>query len=86
MVNILITGFFSYFNLKMTQKNNMKLAQILFVFTNVVYAYQGPIPPPPAPPPPPGLPIDGTVVFVFALALLYGVIKHLGFIKSKPKN
>lgn len=70
----------------MTQKNNMKLAQILFVFTNVVYAYQGPIPPPPAAPPPPGLPIDGTVVFVFALALLYGVIKHLGFIKSKPKN
>ena len=64
----------------------MKLAQILFVFANVEYAYQGAIPPPPSGPPPPGLPIDGAVVFVFVLALLYGVIKHLSFIKSKLKN
>ena len=64
----------------------MKLAQILFVFTNVVYAYQGPIPPPPSIPPPPGLPIDGAAIFVFMLALLYGAVKHLRFLKSKPKN
>jgi len=64
----------------------MKLAQILFVFTNVVYAYQGPIPPPPSGPPPPGLPIDGAAIFVFMLALLYGAVKHLRFLKSKPKN
>lgn len=64
----------------------MKLAQILFVFTNAVYAFQGPIPPPPSGPPPPGLPIDGAVIFVFVLALLYGVVKHLGFIKSKSKS
>jgi len=64
----------------------MKLAQILFVFTNAVYAFQGPIPPPPSGPPPPGLPIDGAVIFVFIFAIFYGVIKHLGFIKSKSKN
>mgnify|MGYP001815734848 FL=1 len=64
----------------------MKLAPILFVFTNVVYAYQGPIPPPPSGPPPPGLPIDGAAIFVFMLALLYGAVKHLRFLKSKPKN
>ena len=64
----------------------MKLAQILFVFTNVVYAFQGPIPPPPSGPPPPGLPIDGAVIIVFILALLYGTIKHLGIIKSKSKR
>jgi len=64
----------------------MKLAQILFVFTNVVYAYQGPIPPPPSGPPPPGLPIDGAVIFVFVLALFYGVIRHLNSIKPKSKS
>lgn len=64
----------------------MKLAQILFVFTNVAYAYQGPIPPPPSGPPPPGLPIDGAVIFVFVLALFYGVFKHLRLIKSKPRH
>ncbi|TJY34840.1 hypothetical protein [Pontimicrobium aquaticum] len=66
----------------------MKLTQILFVFTNVVYAYQGPIPPPPSDPsPPPGLPIDNGVFFVFILALLFGIIKHFNLIKSaKSKN
>lgn len=62
----------------------MKLAPILFVFANAVYAYQGPIPPPPSgPPPPPGLPIDGAVIFVLALGVLYGAIKHFNYIKSK---
>jgi len=64
----------------------MKIAQILFVFVNATYAYQGPPPPPPSGPVPPGLPIDGAVIFVFVLALFYGVIKRLNFIKSKPKS
>jgi len=29
-------------------------------------------PPPPSPPPPPGLPIDGAVIAVLCLGLLYG--------------
>jgi hypothetical protein len=65
----------------------MKIAQILFVFSNMVYTSQGgPVPPPPSGPPPVGLPIDGAVIFVFVLALIYGVVKHLGFVKSKPKR
>ena len=64
-------------------KKKMKLAPILFVFASAVYTYQGPIPPPPSGPPPPGLPIDGAVIFVLALGLLYGAIKHFNIIKSK---
>lgn len=64
----------------------MKIAQILFVFSNTLFDYQGPLPPVPSVPPPPGLPIDGAVIFVFVLALFYGVIKQLNVIKSKPKN
>lgn len=31
--------------------------------------------PPPSPPPPPGVPIDGDVLFLFLLALGYGIYK-----------
>ncbi|WP_257014116.1 hypothetical protein [Winogradskyella undariae] len=33
------------------------------------------MPQPPAPPPPPGLPIDGSIVVLFLLALSYGTYK-----------
>jgi hypothetical protein len=59
----------------------MTFAPILFVFTSVVSAIQGP--PPPAPPPPPGLPIDGAVIFVLILGVLYGIYKKLTSIKTK---
>jgi len=36
---------------------------------------QGGTPPPPMPPPPPGLPIDGAIVALFVIALVYGVYK-----------
>jgi hypothetical protein len=55
----------------------MTFAPILFVFTTVVAATQGP--PPPMPPPPPGLPIDGAVIFILFLGILYGIYK-----KTKP--
>ena len=59
----------------------MKLAPILFVFANAVYAYQGPIPPPPSGPPPPGLPIDGFIVFLFVLGVIYGAKKRYDLAK-----
>jgi len=48
--------------------------QILFIFTLLccgVYAQGGP----PPPPPPPGLPIDGGVLFLTAMAVAYGIKK-----------
>ncbi|WP_179334395.1 PID-CTERM protein-sorting domain-containing protein [Winogradskyella costae] len=53
-------------------------ASILVVFVSFASMAQGTtgsVPPPPAPPPPPGLPIDGGVVFLFILALSYGIYK-----------
>jgi hypothetical protein len=55
-------------------------ASILFVLMS--FECMGQIePPPPMPPPPPGLPIDGMVVIVLILGLLYGVKKRLECIK-----
>lgn len=59
----------------------MTFAPILFVFNNAVSVIQGP--PPPAPPPPPGLPIDGAVIFVLILGLLYGIYKKINQLKTK---
>jgi len=39
-------------------------------------------PPPPMPPPPPGLPIDGAVVALLILGLIYGVLKSRSLSKS----
>ena len=61
----------------------MKIAQILFVFTSVVYAHQGPLPPAPSVPPPPGLPIDGFIIFLFILGVIYGVKKRYDLSKTK---
>ena len=37
---------------------------------------QGSTPPPPMPPPPPpGLPIDGGIIALFVVALVYGIYK-----------
>ncbi len=62
----------------------MTFAPILFVFTNAVFLTQGP--PPPAPPPPPGLPIDGAVILVLVLGILYGVSKKTKPLKVKQKH
>ena len=40
-------------------------------------------PPPPVPPPPPGLPIDGELVSLFAVALLFGFYKIYTVLKKK---
>lgn len=66
----------------MTIQNKRKFASILFVLISFVCTAQlGGNPPPPMPPPPPGLPVDGAVVFVFVLGVLYGIKKRLELIK-----
>lgn len=65
----------------------MKLAPMIFVFINTLYAYQEHIPPPPSDPaPPPGLPIDGFAVFLFVLGIIYGVKKRYDTLKSNASN
>ena len=45
----------------------------------ITYVASGQIVPPPAPPPPPpGLPIDGGVIFLIIVGVLYGVKKVRG--------
>jgi hypothetical protein len=53
------------------------LASFLFLIIGLVSMAQGPsgMPPPPAPPPPPGLPIDGGIIALFVIALIYGIYK-----------
>lgn len=59
-------------------QNKKTIASILFVLISFVCLAQGSgNPPPPTPPPPPGFPIDGGVMGVLALGLLYGVKKLL---------
>lgn len=66
----------------MTIQNKRKFASILFVLISFVCTAQlGGNPPPPMPPPPPGLPVDGAVVFVLVLGILYGIKKKLELIK-----
>ncbi len=58
----------------------MTLAPILFVLANALYAFQDP--PPPGPPPPPGLTMDGSIILLIVLALLYGIIKKIMLVKT----
>ncbi|MFP4844520.1 hypothetical protein [Winogradskyella sp. PE311] len=44
---------------------------------------QGATPPPPTPPPPPGLPIDGGMMVLFVVALVFGIIKTHSISKNK---
>ena len=64
----------------MILQNKRKFASILFVLISFVCVAQD-TPPPPIPPPPPGLPVDGDVLFVLVIGLLYGVKKRIEFIK-----
>ena len=50
--------------------------KLLTIFV-VLFGIQGifaadPAPPPPTPPPPPGLPIDGGIVVLFVMAIIFG--------------
>lgn len=56
------------------QNKNM-LASILVFFIGFASMAQGAEPPPPGPPFPPGVPIDGAIVVLFAIAITYGAYK-----------
>ena len=72
---ILLAQLFLYFYtiFKRIHKKYM-LASVLVFLVGFVSMAQD-IPQPPAPPNPPGLPIDGGIVFLFLLALGYGIYK-----------
>jgi len=68
----------------MRLQNKLKLASILFLLVSFVCAAQGlDNPPPPMPPPPPGLPIDGQVIFLLALGLIFGAYYRIKYSKQK---
>lgn len=70
--------FFIHLLRKMKINTKMILAPILFSLTSMSSMAQGlGNPPPPMPPPPPGLPIDGPLLFLLAIALIYGVKKTI---------
>jgi len=63
---------------KIMVQNKRKFASILFVLISFVCTAQlGGDPPPPMPPPPPGLPVDGAVLFVLLLGILFGIKKKI---------
>ena len=59
---------------KMKINTKMYLASISFTMTSLLCMAQG-VPPPQGPPPPPGLPIDGPVIIVLVIGLIYGILK-----------
>lgn len=73
----------------MIVQNKKTLASILFILISFVCtAAQRPEPPQPAPmgaPPPPGLPIDGGLIFLFAVAIIYGAYKSFKLFKKSTE-
>ena len=79
-INFFVSSLFLIHLRKMIIQNKRKFASILFVLISFVCTAQD-TPPPPIPPPPPGLAIDGFVLFVLVLGLIYGIKKRLEFLK-----
>ena len=59
----------------------LTLIVVLFSFQAAIAA--NPTPPPPTPPPPPGLPIDGSLVVLFFIALVTGYYLSKKYISTK---
>jgi len=66
--------FLYFYTIFKRMHNKYMLASVLVFLVGFVSMAQD-IPQPPAPPNPPGLPIDGGIVFLFLLALGYGIYK-----------
>ncbi len=55
---------------------NRIILLLAFIFTMAEsFAAPNDPPPPSSPPPPPGLPVDGGIMILFAVSLLYGIYK-----------
>jgi hypothetical protein len=53
----------------------MRILLVAAVFFLSNFSFAAPEPPPPTTPPPPGLPIDGGLVIMVVLGLLFGAYK-----------
>ena len=62
-------------------KKILTLIVVLFSVQAAIAA--NPTPPPPTPPPPPGLPIDGSLVVLFFIALVTGYYLSKKYISTK---
>ncbi|MCO4822380.1 MAG: hypothetical protein KC469_09950 [Flavobacteriaceae bacterium] len=62
-------------------QNRRKIASVLFVLISFVCAAQDAPEPPPATSPP-GTPIDGWVLIVLLIGLIYGVYKSFKLVKQ----
>ena len=62
---------------------NKILTLIVVLFSVQAAIAANPTPPPPTPPPPPGLPIDGSLVVLFFIALVTGYYFSKKYISIK---
>ena len=62
---------------------NKTLSLIIVIFSVQAVIAANPTPPPPTPPPPPGLPIDGSLVVLFFIALVTGYYLSKKYISTK---
>ena len=62
---------------------NKILTLIVVLFSVQAAIAADPTPPPPTPPPPPGLPIDGSLVVLFFIALVAGYYLSKKYISTK---
>ena len=62
---------------------NKILTLIVVLFSVQAAIAANPTPPPPPPPPPPGLPIDGSLVVLFFIALVTGYYLSKKYISTK---
>ena len=76
-----IVLFFIHLPGEMRMRTKMTLTSILLLMANYLSAAQD-TPPPPMPPPPPGLPVDGFLIALLFLGLIYGAIKSYNLSKS----
>lgn len=65
-----------------------KISSVLVMLFTCVFSYAAPggTPPPPTPPPPPGLPVDGGIMVLLFVSVLYGLYKiyQLNINKKTP--
>ena len=62
---------------------NKTLSLIMVIFSVQAVISANPTPPPPTAPPPPGLPIDGSLVVLFFIALVTGYYLSKKYISTK---